>query len=375
MIVHRQKSVSRIIYFSFSKIPSDTANAVQVMKTADALVSEGMTVVLFSALGDKKKDVAEFYATKNRIEIRPRFKMEIRLFGLLIRAFGLLIENKLSKNIQPNDVIYGRDIYALFLLDIFYDNPVFLELHMTGHNWLHRYMERRLIKNPANKVIVTSKQLKSFYLKQITDKYPDRVHVVPNGASDFSYILPMKDKADKFVAGYVGRVSLAKGAGLLISLAQERQDINFIFVGPIDLEAKYKKIISELDNVELVGLKSQNQLKEYYNSFDVVLAPYPASFFENGVEMFPSPLKISEYMSTGLPIIASQNQSTLELLDNNRTAILCENDVGQWSDAITLIQSNPQKAKMLGTAARGEYEQKYSWKARAQTLIGLFSKC
>ena len=82
-----------------------------------------------------------------------------------------------------------------------------------------------------------------------------------------------------------------------------------------------------------------------------------------------SPLKVFEYMASGKPIICSNIEVLREVLEHRRNCILCDpENINEWIDAIKLLGSNQDLAKLLSSNAMNDLKSKYSWKKRATSI-------
>jgi glycosyltransferase involved in cell wall biosynthesis len=82
-----------------------------------------------------------------------------------------------------------------------------------------------------------------------------------------------------------------------------------------------------------------------------------------------SPLKIFEYMSAGKPIVCSDLPVIREVLEDKKTAFLCDpHNIEEWRDAL-LILSDENIRNNMSTNARKEFREKYTWQIRSRMVI------
>jgi glycosyltransferase involved in cell wall biosynthesis len=85
-------------------------------------------------------------------------------------------------------------------------------------------------------------------------------------------------------------------------------------------------------------------------------------------ELYTSPLKLFEYLTTGLPIVASDLPAIREVLTDGETALLVPPDNPQaLASALTRLSGDPTLAAKLGASSL-ELGASYSWEARAAKL-------
>lgn len=101
----------------------------------------------------------------------------------------------------------------------------------------------------------------------------------------------------------------------------------------------------------------------------VLLLPFGDS---EGLNRVQSPIKLFEYMSTGLPIIASDMPQIRLTLTNNKSAILVNpRSAVAWGKAMLKLKSSAQLRDSMSSELRKSYPA-YTWDRRtAQLLEGL----
>jgi len=93
---------------------------------------------------------------------------------------------------------------------------------------------------------------------------------------------------------------------LLIEVAKEKSDWQFVLVGPQDYATKKDtdggiNELKKLQNVHFLGAKISDDVPAYVHSFDVAIIPYRESNYNNA----SFPLKFWEFMASGKPVVAS----------------------------------------------------------------------
>jgi len=106
----------------------------------------------------------------------------------------------------------------------------------------------------------------------------------------------------KPLIGYVGALqSIRLDIDLLINIAKEKPEWNFVFVGPEDETFKVSKL-HNYPNVHFLGSRQPSQLPAYIHAFDVCLNPQ----LINDVTIGNYPRKIDEYLAMGKPVVATR---------------------------------------------------------------------
>jgi glycosyltransferase involved in cell wall biosynthesis len=100
----------------------------------------------------------------------------------------------------------------------------------------------------------------------------------------------------------------------------------------------------------------------------VIFHPLP-----NHVSALPN--KIFEYMSAGVPVIASDFPLWREIIEGSRCGILVDpNDLLSISNAIDLLISNPQIVTEMGNNGRRAVREKYNWGNEEKSLYSFYKR-
>lgn len=99
---------------------------------------------------------------------------------------------------------------------------------------------------------------------------------------------------------------------------------------------------------------------------DLAAAPYPAG------DHYFSPLKVGEYLATGLPTVASAIADLPRLVADGTEALLVPpGDVAATSSALARLAADPELHARLAKAARRAAERRLSWSAVVDRTLGL----
>ena len=90
---------------------------------------------------------------------------------------------------------------------------------------------------------------------------------------------------------------------------------------------------------------------------------------------YMSPLKMFEYMLSGVPIVSSNLSVLKEILINKKNSLLVSsNDVQEWHDAINTIHNNRDFANILAKNSQNLALSQYTWDKRAFKILNLVSE-
>jgi glycosyltransferase involved in cell wall biosynthesis len=85
------------------------------------------------------------------------------------------------------------------------------------------------------------------------------------------------------------------------------------------------------------------------------------------------PNKMFEYMSAGIPVIASNFPLWKEIIEGNNCGICVDPlNANEIANAINSIMDNPDQAKLMGENGRRAVEEKYNWEHEAKKLLKIY---
>jgi glycosyltransferase involved in cell wall biosynthesis len=122
------------------------------------------------------------------------------------------------------------------------------------------------------------------------------------------------------------------------------------------------------DLVDLTGLVEHDRALALLASCDLCVSPHVPN--PDGTPFFGSPTKLFEYMGLGKPIVASDLNQIGEVIDHERTGLLCPpGDVEAAAAAVDRLLGDPALCERLGKAALDEARETYSWAAHTRRIL------
>jgi glycosyltransferase involved in cell wall biosynthesis len=278
------------------------------------------------------------------------------------------------------DIVFSRDVTAAYFTSLI-RLPFIFESHGILPSKMLRWQFSKIIKaSTLRRLIIISNGLKKD-LAAINMLPPEnKIKVLHDGAKPFNLENGKDPKFEldgRFKIGYVGQLYKGRGIEMIISLARRLPDTSFHIIGGEDHDLKRWQSEDLPGNVYFHGFISPGEINIYYRQFDLLLLPYQRQVFgssgQSELSRWMSPMKLFEYMSSGKPFISSNNMVLQEILKDEENALLVQpDDVDAWETAVRRLQSDPDLAKRLGTNARQDLIDHYTWLARArQALDGI----
>jgi glycosyltransferase involved in cell wall biosynthesis len=243
-------------------------------------------------------------------------------------------------------------------------------------------LERRHLHD-ASLVVVVSDVLRDQLVEQGVDA--DRILVNPNGV-DVAALAPARAHApaewrrrlgrpEAPTVGFIGTFGLWHGVRVLPEImervASARGDVRWIIVGAGALFEEVRADIERrglLDRVDLTGVVPHERAVELLAACDVCVSPHVAN--PDGTRFFGSPTKLFEYMGLGKPIVASDLEQIGEVIQHERTGLLCPpGDVDAAAQAVLRLLGDDALRGRLGAGAVEAARTTYSWDAHAQRIL------
>lgn len=125
--------------------------------------------------------------------------------------------------------------------------------------------------------------------------------------------------------------------------------------------------------VHMTGAVPHYEMPQYLARCHVGVAPYqPSRHGQLQLGFYWSPLKVFEYMASGLPVVTLDIDPLREIVRQNREGLLVgEQDEEALAAAIETLIASPSRAEALGRSARERVVSLYSWQVHCEKLEGL----
>lgn len=322
--------------------------------------------------------VAPRYSALDLAHIAKRHDLSRDLDVILLRNFGIrdpgilafvlfnipAILFLLAKKIKGEaDFIYVRATYFLpliftaFLLRV----PCFYETHRRPMSFSERLRDD-LAARMATGLITVSEQVRKQY-----ERYHTKTLVAHDAVALKRFAVPIAKVEARERLGlaqearicvYTGTVSSLKGIDTLILAARLLPDVSFFLAGRVAAEFS-EAILST--NIALLGEKAQQELPTILQAADVLLLPHPDNDYSQ------SPMKLFEYMASGVPIVASRLPSICEVLNDENAVLVEAGSADALASGIKRLLDDTHLSKKLAERAKSDV-QEYTWEARGRKI-------
>ena len=316
--------------------------------------------------------------------------------GVLIIDVGDTIGGRLSRMIKTSSRVFKKakeldsDIYHIHDPELI---PAGLKLKKLGKKViidLHEDVPKQILNKPyLNKIskIILSKifewyeywSLPKFdYLIAATPFIRDRLlKINPNTVDINNFPLLNELKISSWMykkentVAYIGGISEIRGIKEVVLALSYTQNIRLNLAGSFS-EKIFEEKIKKYENwskVNTLGFLNRQQVSEVLvKSFAGIVTLYPVTNYITSL-----PIKMFEYMSVGLPVIASNFSLWREIIEGNQCGI-CVDPLNPKAigNAMQYLVDNPQKAQQMGKNGRKAVEQKYNWLMEEKKLLKLY---
>ena len=124
-----------------------------------------------------------------------------------------------------------------------------------------------------------------------------------------------------------------------------------------------------LDGITLIGAVPHEDVPAILASADIGVAPFDVAAHPSLAHEFHwSPLKIFEYMASGLPVVAPRIERLANIVSDGKEGLLYDAaDPDALAHALERL-SSPSVRQPLGTAARARAVSDFSWTSHCRQL-------
>jgi glycosyltransferase involved in cell wall biosynthesis len=371
----------RLVYLANSRIPTEKAHGIQIMKTCEALARAGVSLTLI--VPKRKNNIATdpfvYYQVDPIFDIKFVNTWDLVRFG----PIGFIIQSityalsayQAVRRISPA-CVYGRDEYSLLVVGYLTKIPSYFEAHMGRWNIVISLLARK-----ACGIFPISYGLKKYFIEKGVDE--KKIYVSPDAVDAELFVrdISVEDARkqldlprDKSIILYSGHLYDWKGAQTIVEIAQGLPD-NYIVVvvgGTDEDVSRYRNITRNIKNILYIGKKPYNQIPIYLRAADILILPNSGK--EQISREFTSPMKLFEYMASGRPIIASNLSSIKEVLSDSMVFFAEADNAQSFLKTIEHVSKNGSEAANKSLQARDYVVRSHTWNTRAASVIQIIKQ-
>ncbi len=351
----------KITYLANIRLPTKKAHGIQIMKTCEALARNGAEVSL--VVTGRKTDVSEdpflYYKVEKNFNIYYAYCPDLVSWGRV----GFFLMNVIFSQscahyvwkLKP-DIVYSRDSFLLLDQWLWPQNKV-LEVHDGVWSLVNRLMR-------ISGIVAISNGLKNFYSQKGIKKIVVAHDAVDLKEFETNDVADLGLSNDKKNVMYIGHLYGWKGLDAFLGAAKYVPQAQFVVIGGTDEEVNKLKTVHT--NVKFLGYKPYNELAKNQKAADVLVIPNSGK--SDISRLYTSPLKVFSYMTSGVPIVASDLPSLREILNENNAYFAEPDNAQSFGKAIQEVLDNPELAKKKAEQALIDV-QNYTWDNRTKTIL------
>jgi len=367
----------RILYVSTSSIPSQDANSVHVMKMCAAFAELGHEVVLYAR--DARAEGASHASLFREYDVGESFTfafMKRGRWGALSSLIGLAKLALIARRFKP-DLIYSRNLFGCVAVALAGRSSVF-ESHLPAaeeYPLKGRVLKLMLRLRRIPLLVVISDALRRRHL-ELGDTPARGYLVAPDGADPLPGGDPEPRKPGPLRVGYVGHLYPGKGMEVVEAIAPRLPHMEFHIVGGRDADIALWKARLGAANVMFHGFVPPARTRAHLAALDVCLLPNQRCVRTSreglgksvNISEYTSPLKMFEYMAAGKAIVSSRLPVLMEILDDTTALFADPEEPAEWVQALESLRDDALRTR-LGYEAQRVFLERYTWKARARTVL------
>lgn len=366
----------KILYLAPIRLPTEKAHGIQIMETCAALSRAGANLTLLvSTRKTIPADPFEYYNVARTFFIERVRTLDIVRYGrvgyaLFVTSYIVGVLWSLRKS-RP-DVLYTRDPITASAMVLLTRRPVILEAH-TAHTYIPLWILHRLAG-----VITITHGLRDYYVRdrKVSERSvyvaPDAVDVAPfeevevsEARRDLRKRLSVSPESK--VALYTGSFGLYawKGVDVAREAADRDPHVTWLFVGgSVDECGALTR--GAANHVRTLPRVSRKDMPKLLMGADVLLLPNKSGDLAS--ERDTSPMKLFEYMASGVPIVASDIPSIREVLDETCAFLVVPNDAAALAQGVREALSSGESSRRAAEARKRS--ELYTWDKRASGIVG-----
>jgi glycosyltransferase involved in cell wall biosynthesis len=376
-----QRTPLEIVVTNDQIFPLSDTDAEQIMNAMSAVgASDAVTVNLLLPAAWRRTPatadaLAAYYEVEKNFSVCCRKSLfpSVRLF----EKWGHAVSCLRHPSLQKADVLYTRNLPTFCTALLFSSKPVIYETFRpwpTQHPILAPFFRKAGANNRFLGVVTHSHFAKQSFLdvgipeEKLLAAHngyePRRMEpVLSKSAARSALNLPQDGK----IVSCVGHVTMKKGLGIMLRLADRLPKTHFVIVGSQG-NGEVEQAAAARDNVRIVPWQPFRAAIPYLYASDVLFIP-PTAGPLNKVGNTVLPIKTFLYMASGRPIFGPATPDLAELLEDGRNAVLVTPD--DFDAALTGLRELLDDEAYRNRIAKNAYDDvsALTWSARSDRIV------
>lgn len=362
-------------------LPSRRANTIQTMKMAQAFTALGHTLQVVVPQNRAEHQPASWDDLAQHYGLQQRFAVDWLPANPRLRSYDYGFKAVQYARHQDADLVFTRLPQAAAIASSLGMETIF-EIHDLPRGTLGPWLLRRFLGGSgARRLVVITQTLGEAISQAITPLSPPPFTLIAPDGVDLARYAALPDPPDaraqlslpqRFTVGYTGHLYAGRGGEMILRLAKQLPEINFLLVGGNqDDVTRLSGDAAELGNLTLTGFIPNAELPRYQAACDALLMPYQrrvAASSGGDIARYLSPMKLFEYLACGRTILSSDLPVLREILNENNALLLPPDDLDAWASTLSALANDPASVQALAFQARRD-AQNYDWQTRAARIL------
>tara|TARA_B100000945_G_scaffold176802_1_gene141848 strand:- start:1053 stop:2207 length:1155 start_codon:yes stop_codon:yes gene_type:complete len=321
----------KVAVITFARFPSEMAYGIHLVQIAKSFVENNCDVNVYYPKTYNLKTINEqpsdYYKINSAINFKEIENVDITSYKIysiapkILQKFAFSINTfvwgyKVRKNLENEDFLWSTNPNLILVLKKLFKKS-FYEKHGEA-KYIQKFSISKLKRDKNVQMIgITNKSY-----EELSDSINPPIYL-PLGV-DRKLFFPKSLKTSDLTIGYVGMLETHNVDKGVLNACKEIVKINSDFEtktvivgGPNKKLEEIKKFV-EINNknsyFEINEFVPHEEVPEIISKFDIGIVPYPNNKHMN---LYASPMKIFELASCGVPILASDIETHLELENLN----------------------------------------------------------
>ncbi|HEY4506286.1 MAG TPA: glycosyltransferase family 4 protein [Candidatus Paceibacterota bacterium] len=370
--------MKKILYIANIRFPTERAHGIQIAKMCEAFARSGtdVTLVVPWRFNHVKTSPFEYYDIESNFTIKKLPALDLVFLGRIgfwIETVSFMVASVVYSLCANFDIVYSREEAIAWSHKVL-DKKVIWEAHM-GHTG---FMVRSIIKS-GMRLVVISEGLKKLY--QTMGSHENRILVAPDAVDVKKFSVNMSKSEcrkklglpiGKKIVMYTGHLYEWKGVNVLAEASQKLPaDMIVVFVGGTSSDVeRFSNTYGHLDNLLILGQRNHDDIPYYLKSADMLVLPNSGK--SEISRLYTSPMKLFEYMASGVPIVASDLPSVREVVDDGMVFFTAPDNPANMSEAIISAMAS-EEGDRKAIRAKKHAVTYYDWMVRARVIIKYMS--
>lgn len=372
----------KLLYLANMRLPTEKAHGLQVMKMCEAFARLGHEVTLAVPwrFGRVESDPYEYYDVERNFRIVRIFSLDLiplGPIGFFIQVLTFALSSFFYSLFSGADLVYGRDEVALW--GITFIKKTGWEVHTRKLNWFARALLSR-----ADTLVTISGGLKNLLEKAGATR---EILIAHDGADPSKYAVPFDRDAWRLskdipleakVIAYIGAIhTMGSGKGveelieIFPKILEREPDAFLLLTGMPEKDraavlALCEKAGVPLDKVRVDTDLRQKEVIPYFRAADVHVMNFP---FTEHYAYYMSPLKMFNYMASGVPILTTDLPSVREVLSEKEAEFIPPGDSEALAEGLLRVLAGGEEIRAKARAAEALFLAHYTWEERARTIL------